>query len=270
MNNKTQIHDNGSLNGNVVKIATYHIGAKTKYDDPKNFKPRNAHQKEYAMSIDKNNITFGLGDAGVGKTYITVLKAVAWQKEDPKNRKIIVTRPVKPGAHDLGYYTGDEKEKMMNWVKPVMNKFDKFQSAKATASMIEEGQIILAPFATMVGETYDNAFMILDDAQDCTFDDLNMFLTRIGENSKAVVNGDPTQTRCTPAHNKGRDVHESMQSGLQEVADMMIAFKAQNTGVTRFDESDIERSASAKEMVRIFNAVKKTKQNNGHMPPAVQ
>ena len=160
--------------------------------------PKTVGQKKYVDAIRTHDVTFGIGPAGTGKTYLAMAMAVAALNEQKINR-IILTRPAVEAGEALGFLPGDLYEKIMPYLRPLYDALHDMMPAEEVQKNIERGVIEIAPLAYMRGRTLNNAFIILDEAQNSTTEQMFMFLTRLGINSKAVVTGDVTQIDL-PAH----------------------------------------------------------------------
>ena len=153
---------------------------------------KNMGQKRYVEAIDKSDVVFGIGPAGTGKTFLAVVCAIAAFKKGEVSR-IILTRPAVEAGESLGFLPGDLKEKVDPYLRPIYDSLYAILGTNTTDRLMERGVIEVAPLAYMRGRTLDDAFVILDEAQNTTDAQMKMFLTRLGFNSKMVVNGDMTQ-----------------------------------------------------------------------------
>ena len=153
---------------------------------------KNMGQKRYVEAIDKSDVIFGIGPAGTGKTFLAVVCAIAAFKRGEVSR-IILTRPAVEAGESLGFLPGDLKEKVDQYLRPIYDSLYAILGTNTTDRLMERGVIEVAPLAYMRGRTLDDAFVILDEAQNTTDAQMKMFLTRLGFNSKMVVNGDMTQ-----------------------------------------------------------------------------
>ena len=190
--------------------------------------PKTLGQKEYINLIKNNDITFGIGPAGTGKTYLAVSMAVKAFKRDEVSR-IILTRPAVEAGENLGFLPGDLKDKVDPYLRPLYDALFDMLGADKFNKYLERGLIEVAPLAFMRGRTLDNAFIILDEAQNTTKEQMKMFLTRLGFGSKAVVTGDLTQT----------DLPENKKSGLLHAKDVLKG--VEGIGSITLTERDVVR-----------------------------
>ena len=212
------------------------------------FEAQNVNQQKYADDIMDNEISFGLGPAGTGKTYVA-LTCAADLLSRKEIKQIIITRPnVSSGEKSLGFFKGTKEEKIEEWMRPALKILKKHFGADNLQIMREREMVVLEPLETMRGETFDDAFVLLDEAQNTTWEDLKMFLTRIGQNSYVVVDGDIEQTDL---HNK---------SGLRHVLRMLDG----QFPITEFTVDDIVRSKLTKQMVINFRKYEKENPNVLH------
>ncbi|MCZ6765601.1 MAG: PhoH family protein [bacterium] len=163
---------------------------------------RSPHQKEYLDAIAEYDIVFAIGPAGTGKTYLAVASAVAALKRKEIDR-IFLVRPVVEAGESLGFLPGDFKEKLDPYMRPILDALYDMLGAERTTKYQDNGTIEIAPLAYMRGRTLDNAYVILDEAQNTTRTQMKMFLTRLGSNAKAIVNGDITQVDLNPPSGSG-------------------------------------------------------------------
>lgn len=208
-------------------------------------------QKRYLELIKSNDITFGIGPAGTGKTYLAVAMAVKAFKRDEVS-KIVLTRPAVEAGESLGFLPGDLKEKVDPYLIPLYDAlFDMFGPEKF-AKYLERGFIEVAPLAFMRGRTLDNAFIILDEAQNTTPEQMKMFLTRLGFGSKAVITGDLTQT----------DLPNKKQSGLLQAT--KILKDVEGIGSITLSDKDVVRHELVQRIIRAyekFDTAQEKKQN---------
>ena len=179
-------------------------------------KPKTIGQKRYIESVLKNTITIGVGPAGTGKTYLAVAAAVAAFRERKVNR-IILTRPAVEAGERLGFLPGDLQSKVDPYLRPLYDALYQIMGAESFQRNMEKGLIEVAPLAYMRGRTLDNAYIILDEAQNTTPAQMKMFLTRIGFGSKVVITGDASQKDLAPGTQSGLDVAVKVLSGLDDI-----------------------------------------------------
>ncbi|MDR1305108.1 MAG: PhoH family protein [Verrucomicrobiales bacterium] len=190
--------------------------------------PRTFAQKAYLDAIRAHDLCFGLGPAGTGKTFLAVAMAVAALRREAVHR-IILTRPAVEAGEALGFLPGDLKEKIFPYLRPLYDALQELLGAEEVARHLEQGVIEIAPLAYMRGRTLANSFVILDEAQNTTAEQLFMFLTRLGPDSRCVVTGDPTQV----------DLPRHRQSGLLEAAQALE--RVAGIAFYRFQEQDVIR-----------------------------
>ena len=196
-------------------------------------------QKKYVDAIKKNTIVLGVGPAGTGKTYLAVALAVKAFKSH-EVQKIILTRPAVEAGEKLGFLPGDLQDKVYPYLRPLYDAlFDMF-GAEAFARYMEKNIIEVAPLAYMRGRTLDDAFVILDEAQNTTAEQIKMFLTRLGTNSKMVITGDITQI----------DLPEKNKSGLIEA--MKVLQKIDDIAIMRFTEKDVVRHRLVQDIIKAY------------------
>ncbi len=205
-------------------------------------------QKDYVTAIKKNTITFGVGPAGTGKTYLAVCLAVAAYK-NKETEKIILTRPAVEAGEKLGFLPGDLQTKVDPYLRPLYDALQEMFGLDTYAKLLEKGAIEVAPLAYMRGRTLSNAFVILDEAQNCTREQMKMFLTRLGEGSKMVVTGDLTQT----------DLPDGKTSGLKQA--VSILKDVEGIAVCTLTEKDVVRHPLVMRIVRAYekDELKKSK-----------
>ncbi|OIK81682.1 PhoH family protein [Oenococcus oeni] len=190
---------------------------------------KNFGQRQYIQSIKRNEVTFGIGPAGTGKTYLAVVMAIsAFKKGDVD--KIIITRPAVEAGESLGFLPGDLKEKVDPYLRPIYDAMDAIIGSEQSGRLIERGIVEVAPLAYMRGRTLDNAFIILDEAQNTTPAQMKMFLTRLGFNSRMLVNGDISQIDLPRGFK---------QSGLIQARRILRNVKL--IGIVEFTHDDVVR-----------------------------
>lgn len=201
--------------------------------------PRSATQAEYIKEMMKNELVFGLGPAGTGKTYLAVALAVAMMLEG-KIDKIILSRPAVEAGENLGFLPGDLKEKVDPYLRPLYDALYEMLPAEQVDKKIALGEIEIAPLAFMRGRTLSNAFIILDEAQNTTPMQMKMFLTRLGENSRMVVNGDLSQV----------DLPKGTISGLRDSLETLKGVT--NISSVRFSATDVVRHGLVAKIVKAY------------------
>ena len=168
----------------------------------KAIKPKTLGQKSYVSMINNNDVVFGIGPAGTGKTYLAVAMAIRAFKNNEVNR-IILTRPAVEAGESLGFLPGDLQDKVDPYLRPLYDALFEIFGFETYQNLVEKGAIEVAPLAYMRGRTLDNSFVILDEAQNTTFEQMKMFLTRLGYGSKAIITGDITQIDLPRGKNSG-------------------------------------------------------------------
>ena len=201
--------------------------------------PRSKRQKEYVRSLKTNQIVMSLGPAGTGKTYLAVAVALTMLLEK-KVERIILSRPAVEAGERLGFLPGDMKDKIDPYLRPLYDSLYDLLDYDKIQRKIESGEIEIAPLAFMRGRTLKNSFAILDEAQNATETQIKMFLTRIGENSKLVVNGDPSQI----------DLPNKNQSGL--IKSQAILKDVKEIAVINFDHQDVIRHPLVTKIVEAY------------------
>lgn len=174
-------------------------------------------QKEYVTAIRKNTVTFGVGPAGTGKTYLAVCLGAALYKSK-QTEKIILTRPAVEAGEKLGFLPGDLQTKVDPYLRPLYDALQEMFGLETYGKLMEKGAIEVAPLAYMRGRTLTNAFVILDEAQNATREQMKMFLTRLGENCKMVVTGDLTQTDLPDGKTSGLKQAVNLLKGVEDIA----------------------------------------------------
>lgn len=219
----------------------------------KTIKPKTLGQKKYVDAIQKKTIVLGVGPAGTGKTYLAVAMAVKAFRAHEVN-KIILTRPAVEAGEKLGFLPGDLQDKVDPYLRPLYDALFETLGAETFAKHMEKGSIEVAPLAYMRGRTLDDAFIILDEAQNTTPEQIKMFLTRLGFNSKMVITGDITQI----------DLPDSRRSGLIEA--MKVLRNIDDISILKFSEKDVVRHKLVQEIIKAYekyNEDGKKKTTNG-------
>lgn len=202
---------------------------------------RGDNQRRYLQRIFEHAVNFGVGPAGTGKTYLAVAAAVAFLAED-KVRKIVLVRPAVEAGERLGFLPGDMSQKVDPYLRPLYDALYDMLGAERVVKLMERGVIEIAPLAFMRGRTLNDAFIILDEAQNTTVSQMKMFLTRLGFGSTAVITGDMTQ----------RDLPAGVQSGLQHALRVLRA--VEGISVTRFVAQDVVRHPLVQRIVEAYDA----------------
>lgn len=224
----------------------------------KPIKPKTLGQKKYVDAIRNNMIVFGLGPAGTGKTYLAMAMAItAFQKEEVS--RIILTRPAIEAGEKLGFLPGDLQSKVDPYLRPLYDALYQIMGTDNFLKNMEKGLIEVAPLAYMRGRTLDNAYIILDEAQNTTPAQMKMFLTRIGFGSKVIVTGDATQKDLAPDVRSGLDVASSVLKNIDDIA------------FCNLTSQDVVRHPLVQKIVKAYEdyetkeANKKKRKNNGKM-----
>ncbi len=203
-------------------------------------KPKTKGQKAYVDNIRKNMITFGVGPAGTGKTYLAMAMAITAFKKDEVNR-IILTRPAIEAGEKLGFLPGDLQSKVDPYLRPLYDALNQIMGPESFIKNSEKGLIEVAPLAYMRGRTLDNSFIILDEAQNTTPAQMKMFLTRVGFGSKVVVTGDLTQ----------KDLPTSSTSGLENA--LKVLDKVEGIGFSNLTNKDVVRHPLVQKIVKAYD-----------------
>ena len=201
--------------------------------------PRSKKQKEYVKALKTNQVIMSLGPAGTGKTYLAVAVALTMLLEK-KVERIILSRPAVEAGERLGFLPGDMKEKIDPYLRPLYDSLHDLFDYDKIQKKIESGEIEIAPLAFMRGRTLKNSFAILDEAQNATRTQIKMFLTRIGENSKLVVNGDPSQIDLPNKSHSGLIESQKILKGIKEIS------------IINFDHNDVIRHPLVTKIVEAY------------------
>ncbi len=207
--------------------------------DNKSIKVKNINQFKYMEIISNSTVTFGIGPAGTGKTFLAVASAVKLYAEN-KIRKIVLTRPAVEAGERLGYLPGDLSQKIDPYLVPLFDALEHFFGNEKLGYLIEKRNIEIVPLAYMRGRTLDNACIILDEAQNATSNQIKMFLTRLGENSKIIITGDETQI----------DLYKKDYSGLRKTRKKLS--NIDEISVMEFQNSDIVRNPIVSKILEVF------------------
>lgn len=207
-------------------------------------KPRSKKQKKYFELVKERQMVFCCGPAGTGKTYLAVAFAVSMLKAG-QVEKIVLSRPAVEAGERLGFLPGDLKEKIDPYLRPIYDALNEMLPVGEVIKKIESGQIEIAPIAFMRGRTLSNSFVILDESQNTTPIQMKMFLTRLGENSKMIINGDLSQV----------DLPSGTKSGLREA--MNILQNIDDIGFIRFNDKDVVRNALVSKIVKNYEEFEK-------------
>ena len=209
-------------------------------------KPKTIGQKEYIQSVLKNTVTIGVGPAGTGKTYLAVAAAVQAFREKQVNR-IILTRPAVEAGERLGFLPGDLQSKVDPYLRPLYDALFDMLGAETYQKYLERGNIEVAPLAYMRGRTLDDSFIILDEAQNTSREQMKMFLTRLGFGSKIVITGDVTQI----------DLPDGKASGLREA--MRVLKNVEVIGICELTNADVVRHVMVQRIVRAYESYENAK-----------
>ena len=212
-------------------------------------KPKTIGQKEYIQSVLKNTVTIGVGPAGTGKTYLAVAAAVQAVRDKQVNR-IILTRPAVEAGERLGFLPGDLQSKVDPYLRPLYDALFDMRGAETYQKYLERGNIEVAPLAYMRGRTLDDSFIILDEAQNTSREQMKMFLTRLGFGSKIVITGDVTQI----------DLPDGKASGLKEA--MRVLRDVEGIGICELTNADVVRHVMVQRIVEAYERYE-TAKNGG-------
>jgi phosphate starvation-inducible PhoH-like protein len=225
----------------TVELADYFLRGATRTPGKRQVLPKSVNQRRYLDAIEKHDIVFGIGPAGTGKTYLAMAQAVSYLLAKRISR-IILARPAVEAGEKLGFLPGDLQEKVNPYLRPLYDALYDMMDLERVERLIERGTIEVAPIAFMRGRTLNDAFVILDEAQNTTSEQMKMFLTRLGFGSKAVITGDVTQI----------DLPTGRTSGLVEA--MKVVGGVEGIAFIHFDEKDVVRHQLVQQIVKAYES----------------
>ncbi|ATB38090.1 phosphate starvation protein PhoH [Cystobacter fuscus] len=226
--------------GGVESLQDVMMGPVLKSSGNRQIAPKSLAQKRYVDAIRANDIVFGIGPAGTGKTYLAMAMAVSYLL-DRKVKRIVLARPAVEAGEKLGFLPGDLAEKVNPYLRPLYDALHDMMPIERATSFIEQGVVEVAPLAFMRGRTLNDSFVILDEAQNTTVEQMKMFLTRLGYNSKAVITGDVTQV----------DLPVGRMSGLHHARSILR--NIEGLCITEFTEVDVVRHPLVQEVIRAYD-----------------
>jgi phosphate starvation-inducible PhoH-like protein len=224
-----------------VELSAYFLRGAARTSGKKQVMPKSVNQRRYLDAIDQHDIVFGIGPAGTGKTYLAMAQAVGFLLTKRVSR-IILARPAVEAGEKLGFLPGDLQEKVNPYLRPLYDALYDMMEIERADRLLERGTIEVAPIAFMRGRTLNDAFVILDEAQNTTSEQMKMFLTRLGFGSKAVITGDVTQI----------DLPMARQSGLVEAT--KVVGNVEGISFIHFDEKDVVRHPLVQQIVKAYEA----------------
>ncbi len=230
-----------SKEGKAEDITKLSSGAVAITSRGKPVKCKTVGQRKYVDAINSNSVVFGIGPAGTGKTYLAVCLAVQAMKQK-QVEKIILTRPAVEAGEKLGFLPGDLQTKVDPYLRPLYDALQEMMGLETYTRLMERGSIEIAPLAYMRGRTLSNAFIILDEAQNTTREQMKMFLTRLGDGSKMVITGDVTQI----------DLPEGKRSGLEHAAEVLDG--VEGIKIIYLNDKDVVRNPLVMRIVRAYEA----------------
>ncbi len=248
---------NGELNGMLHLVVAdagmtlrklAESGKQRSHGTKRMVQPRSVNQRVYLEAIEEHDMTFGVGPAGTGKTYLAVAMAVS-ALNAKKVSRIVLVRPAVEAGEKLGFLPGSLQEKVDPYLRPLYDALFDMLEPERVEKMLEKGVIEVAPLAFMRGRTLNDAFIIMDEAQNTTIEQMKMFLTRLGNNSKAVITGDITQI----------DLPNPRRSGLVDAINILDG--VDGIRFCHFEEADVVRHALVQRIVRAYEAAKPQQQN---------
>jgi phosphate starvation-inducible PhoH-like protein len=225
----------------AVALKDYLVRGPARSAGKRQVAPKSVNQRRYLEAIDQHDIVFGIGPAGTGKTYLAMAQAVAFLLQKKVSR-IILARPAVEAGEKLGFLPGDLQEKVNPYLRPLYDALYDMLETDRVERLLERGNVEIAPLAFMRGRTLNDAFVILDEAQNTTSEQMKMFLTRLGFGSKAVVTGDVTQI----------DLPTGKVSGLVEA--MKIVSQVDGIAFVHFDDRDVVRHKLVAQIVKAYEA----------------
>ncbi|ATB32514.1 phosphate starvation protein PhoH [Melittangium boletus DSM 14713] len=226
--------------GGVESLQDVMLGPVLKSSTNKQIAPKSIAQKRYVDAIRANDIVFGIGPAGTGKTYLAMAMAVSFL-QDRKVKRIVLARPAVEAGEKLGFLPGDLAEKVNPYLRPLYDALHDMMPVERANHFIEQGVVEVAPLAFMRGRTLNDSFVILDEAQNTTVEQMKMFLTRLGYNSKAVITGDVTQV----------DLPTGKTSGLHHARSILRNIEGIN--ISEFSDVDVVRHPLVQEVIRAYD-----------------
>jgi phosphate starvation-inducible PhoH-like protein len=224
-----------------VELADYFLRGTPRATGKRQVMAKSVNQRRYLEAIEQRDIVFGIGPAGTGKTYLAMAQAVSFLLAKRVSR-IILARPAVEAGEKLGFLPGDLQEKVNPYLRPLYDALYDMMEIERADRMLERGTIEVAPIAFMRGRTLNDAFVILDEAQNTTSEQMKMFLTRLGFGAKAVITGDITQI----------DLPTARQSGLVEA--MKVVGNVEGISFVHFDEKDVVRHPLVQQIVKAYEA----------------
>jgi phosphate starvation-inducible PhoH-like protein len=225
----------------TVELSDYFLRSSSKSAGKRQVVPKSVTQKRYLDAIEQHDIVFGIGPAGTGKTYLAMAQAVSFVLAKRVSR-IILARPAVEAGEKLGFLPGDLQEKVNPYLRPLYDALYDMIETERAERLLERGTIEVAPIAFMRGRTLNDAFVILDEAQNTTSEQMKMFLTRLGFGSKAVITGDVTQI----------DLPVGRTSGLVEA--MKVVGHVDGISFVHFDDKDVVRHSLVQQIVKAYEA----------------
>ncbi len=226
--------------GGAESLQEVMLGPVLKSSGNKQIAPKSIAQKRYVDAIRAHDIVFGIGPAGTGKTYLAMAMAVSFLQER-KVKRIVLARPAVEAGEKLGFLPGDLAEKVNPYLRPLYDALHDMMAVERANALIEQGVVEVAPLAFMRGRTLNDSFVILDEAQNTTVEQMKMFLTRLGYNSKAVITGDVTQV----------DLPTGKTSGLHHARSILKNIEGIN--ISEFTEVDVVRHPLVQEVIRAYD-----------------